>query len=220
MEKCTLKNGEPVMIKSGIYDRMIGGFVNYDPDDPSRCIIVINDLTLKESVDNITTDDYFLKQGDPVMITAGDYIGKKGTIVTYDPDTFNVSVKIGNTIIIDKPRDFVRYDSSDKDKEIPIICICGSMKLYNEMISVAEEKTREGALVLLPFKNYITDGIPSDIMTDEEADECWKIHRKRISMADSILIVTNGIYLDPNTEKNINYAKALGKPVEFYKCYM
>ncbi len=217
MEKEYFKNGELIMVKSGFYARMIGGFANYDPDDPNCCIIVINDLTLKESVDNITTDDNFLKQGDPVIITGGDCIGKKGTIVTYDPDTFNVSVKIGNTIIIDKPRDFVRYDSSDKDKEIPIICICGSMKLYKEMISLAEEKTREGALVLLPFKNYITDEVPSDMMTDEEADECWKVHRKRMSMADRILVVIDDPTIDPNIEKNINYAKALGKPVELIR---
>jgi len=89
----------------------------------------------------------------------------------------------------------------------PIITVCGSMRYYVRMLSAAEEFSRMGYIVLMPFvADFIGDpGKDKDntgIMLDE-------MHMAKIDMSDFILVV--GEHRGESTTREIKYAEANGK---------
>lgn len=95
----------------------------------------------------------------------------------------------------------------------PIATICGTMRLYGPMLTVADELTRQGSIVLMPFtrkgKNslsvqrqieqlelatgmdYDREGgrhLNATRISDEELD---RQHRAKIDMADLVIVVTD-----------------------------
>lgn len=134
----------------------------------------------------------------------------------------------------------------------PVATICGTMKLFDNMLTVADELTRQGYLVLAPFtrksgnsvsvhgriarlaqrdgKQYDLDGRHLNA-TPITGDELDRMHRTKIDMADRVVFVTDfanylvmddeaakhetGFYFGQSTTGEIEYARSLGKTIEF-----
>lgn len=134
----------------------------------------------------------------------------------------------------------------------PIATICGTMRLFSAMLTVADELTRQGYIVLMPFTRkggnslsvqqrierlerrdgttYDHDGAHLNA-TPISAEELDRQHRAKIDLADRVVIVTDfarhlvmddeaakhatGFYLGDSTRSEIEYARQLGKPIEF-----
>lgn len=97
-------------------------------------------------------------------------------------------------------------------KPYPIATICGSMRFFDSnkgsMLIVAEELTRRGYLVLMPFVYKATMARDATI-TPEELDA---MHRVKIAMADIVVIVTNrDYYMGESTMAELEFAKTSGK---------
>lgn len=94
----------------------------------------------------------------------------------------------------------------------PVATICGTMRLFDNMLTVADELTRQGYIVLMPFTRKagnslsvarrITqlserDGVHYDPQgnhlnaTPITGTELDKQHRAKIDMAELVVVVTN-----------------------------
>lgn len=94
----------------------------------------------------------------------------------------------------------------DKQKVVTLI---GSMRFWDEFITVANNMEREGISVLMPIKD--PDGAKSaDVRSNLD-----KTIRKKIDMSDEVFVINIDKYVGPSTETEIKYAKSIGKPVKY-----
>lgn len=95
-----------------------------------------------------------------------------------------------------------------------IITVCGSLRFYKEMMEVTEYMELQGNCMLVPIYN---PSKPSkDDFSIEEAKILDQMHKKRIELADAILVVNVNNYIGSSTTKEIEYAKNLGKDIIYY----
>ena len=96
--------------------------------------------------------------------------------------------------------------------KVPIICLCGSTKFKEEFLEVNKAFTLEGAIVLMPG----VFGHSGDKITDEEKTKLDILHKYKIIMSDAIYVINKNNYIGQSTKKEIEFAKALNKPIYYY----
>lgn len=82
------------------------------------------------------------------------------------------------------------------------------MRFVAEMRAVNHDLTFAGVIVLAPSEE---DRPPSP----EEKTVLDALHLRKIDLADRVLIVNPGGYLGESTRRELAYARAAGKPVDF-----
>lgn len=91
------------------------------------------------------------------------------------------------------------------------ITISGSMRFYAAMLKLAEEYTREGFIVLMPFAVKGTDG--QAVQANEKLD---RLHNAKIDRSSRVTVVTNKQrYFGESTLKEIEYAARRGKWIKY-----
>lgn len=94
-----------------------------------------------------------------------------------------------------------------------IITVCGSFKFMKEMMEIAEKIGLQGNCMLTPV--YPTNN-GKDKYSEDEAKIAGQMHFERIKLADAILVVNVNNYIGESTNKEIEFAKSLGKEVMYY----
>ena len=98
-----------------------------------------------------------------------------------------------------------------------IICLCGSTRFTAEMLVIQWELTKQGNIVLswcalpdsYPHRGpHVGDAEGVKEIVDE-------VHKRKIDLADEVMILNVGGYIGDSTRSELEYAKARGKPV-FY----
>ena len=89
-----------------------------------------------------------------------------------------------------------------------VVCLCGSMRFADEIRAVNRDLTMAGVIVLAPGE---TDGE----ITEEQKAALGALHLRRIDLCDRVQIVNPGGYVGESTSREIDYARASGKPVTF-----
>lgn len=98
-----------------------------------------------------------------------------------------------------------------------VVTICGSSKFKTEILAEVARLTIEGKLVVslgvfghhdMPDFDWSTDTTGLKTMLDA-------LHRQKIDIADSVHVVNPGGYHGESTEREIMYARSIGKPVTF-----
>lgn len=89
-----------------------------------------------------------------------------------------------------------------------IVCICGSMRFADDMRAVSQSLTLAGVIVLMPAE------IDTPITAEQKA-ALGELHLRRIDLADRIVVVSRGEHFGESTTREIEYARAAGKPVTF-----
>lgn len=91
-----------------------------------------------------------------------------------------------------------------------MITLCGSMKFKDDFLREQKCLTLEGNIVLTPNMFLIAEEITEDIkkMLDD-------MHKRRIDMADEIFVINKNGYVGSSTKSEIEYAKKLGKKINF-----
>lgn len=89
----------------------------------------------------------------------------------------------------------------------PVVTICGSMKLYPQMLEVAATMTEEGAIVLMPFA-------VKKPATGEALDA---MHRAKIDLSDRIVVVIRDNYIGRSTRSEIEYAARTGQAITYWE---
>jgi len=99
-----------------------------------------------------------------------------------------------------------------------IVCLCGSTKFSEAFRKANLDETLAGNIVLSIGCNMRTD--PEFIVYVEQAKDDIKVkldelHKRKIDLANEVLILNVGGYIGESTRNEIAYATKMGKPVRY-----
>jgi hypothetical protein len=95
-----------------------------------------------------------------------------------------------------------------------IVCLCGSTKFKQQFIEANFRETMAGKIVLsVGFFSHADEIIYTP--TDEEKNMVDELHKRKIDLADEVLILNVNGYIGESTKNEIEYAKQLGKCIRF-----
>lgn len=89
-----------------------------------------------------------------------------------------------------------------------IVCICGSTRFVEEMRAANRDLTFAGVIVVAP-------GEADEALAAGQKTVLDALHLRKIDLADRVLVVNPGGYIGESTSREIDYARAAGKPVSF-----
>ena len=105
-----------------------------------------------------------------------------------------------------------------------IVCLCGSTRFYRQFQEANFLETMSGNIVLSvgffahasPEDWAIRDQHGQDLhITPEEKIMLDELHKRKIDLADEILVLNFFGYIGESTRSEINYAKAHGKVIRY-----
>jgi hypothetical protein len=93
------------------------------------------------------------------------------------------------------------------------LCLCGSTRFYKAFRDFNKRLTLQGIIVLTIGCEYHND---SELgITDEQKAQLDDLHKRKIDLADEILVLDVGGYIGSSTRGEIEYAEAHNKPVRY-----
>lgn len=97
-----------------------------------------------------------------------------------------------------------------------IVCLCGSSRFSEAFQQANLRETLVGKIVLSIGCDTKSDadlfGVVDTHTTKVQLDE---LHKRKIDLADSVLILNVGGYIGSSTRSEIAYATRLGKPISY-----
>lgn len=99
------------------------------------------------------------------------------------------------------------------DSKPEIVCLCGSTRFYQTFDEQNFRLTLEGKIVLTVGCNTKSDKSLS--LTKEDKIRLDELHKRKIDLADRVLVLNVGGYIGESTRSEIAYAIANGKPVDY-----
>ena len=105
-------------------------------------------------------------------------------------------------------------------KNYKVITLCGSTRFKDEFLKVQKDLTLQGNIVIsVGLFGYSGDSEVWENMdegtltkTKEMLDD---MHKRKIDMADEIFVINVDGYIGESTKSEIEYAKSLGKKVNY-----
>lgn len=100
-----------------------------------------------------------------------------------------------------------------------IVCLCGSTRFYKEFQKANYEETMKGNIVLsVGFYPHSSEEMHGEKIgiTSEQKTALDELHKRKIDIADEVLVINVDGYIGSSTASEIEYAMSLGKPVRFY----
>lgn len=96
-----------------------------------------------------------------------------------------------------------------------IVCLCGSTRFYRQFQEANFQETMAGRIVLT-VGVYPHEGVRETIgITHEQKEALDRLHLRKIELADEILVINVEGYIGESTEREIQHAVSLGKPVRY-----
>jgi hypothetical protein len=94
-----------------------------------------------------------------------------------------------------------------------VVCLCGSTRFYETFEEQNFRLTLEGKIVLSVGCNIkLGKGLN---ITAEQKEMLDALHKRKIDLADRVLILNVGGYIGDSTKSEMAYAKEKGKPVDY-----
>ena len=101
-----------------------------------------------------------------------------------------------------------------------VITLCGSTRFKDEFMEVQKRLTLAGNIVISvglfghSGDNEVWENMDEGTLTrtKEMLDD---MHKRKIDMADEIFVINVGGYIGSSTRSEIEYAKAIGRPVRY-----
>lgn len=122
-------------------------------------------------------------------------------VTIYKINKHNNEIKLKNSID--------RYQ-----KKYKIITLCGSTRFKNEFMEVQKELTLRGHIVIsVGCFGHSGDDEVWNVHTKDMLDD---MHKRKIDLADAIMIINKDNYIGESTKSEIEYAKATGKNVYYW----
>ncbi|MFF3518517.1 hypothetical protein [Streptomyces sp. NPDC002573] len=99
----------------------------------------------------------------------------------------------------------------------PVVVLCGSTRFWEQLAEANLYETAAGHIVLAPGCNLKQ---PHPLWADPAHADRLKLtlgqlHRRKIDLADEVLVVNPGGYIGDSTRSEIDYAQSLGKPIRY-----
>jgi hypothetical protein len=98
-----------------------------------------------------------------------------------------------------------------------ITVLCGSTRFYDEFQRANYELTMAGHIVLsvgfYPHSAHVHgEGVGATLAEKVALDE---LHKRKIDLADEVLVLNVGGYIGDSTRAEIEHASAMGKPIRY-----
>lgn len=104
-------------------------------------------------------------------------------------------------------------------KEMPkIVCLCGSTRFYQQFQRANYEETMAGNIVLsVGFYMHRSEQAHGEKWgcTPEQKIKLDELHKRKIDLADEVLVLNVGGYIGESTRSEIEYAEALKMPIRY-----
>jgi hypothetical protein len=136
-----------------------------------------------------------------------------------------LAMRFRSTAIVDDdfPRLRDRFDgalSNLLEKMPPTVCLCGSTRFYDEFQRANFRETMAGKIVLsvgfYPHAEFSKKAHGEDVgITPDQKVALDELHKRKIDLADEILVLNVGGYIGDSTRSEIAYAKETGKTVRW-----
>jgi energy-coupling factor transporter ATP-binding protein EcfA2 len=110
---------------------------------------------------------------------------------------------------------FIKTSNTMRPK---VVCLCGSTRFYKEFQKANYEETMEGNIVLsVGFYPHASEEMHGEKIgiTPEQKTALDELHKRKIDMANEILVLNVGGYIGDSTAGEIEYAMRLNKTVRY-----
>jgi len=97
-----------------------------------------------------------------------------------------------------------------------VVALCGSTRFKEEYEKVNRALTLEGKVVI---SVGVFGHSSSLLLTKAQKKMLDEIHRRKIDLANSIMVIDVDSYIGKSTENEIKYAQDMGKKVYYYSEY-
>jgi hypothetical protein len=144
-------------------------------------------------------------------------------VLTVDEDLTVQSYEALQTLAIKVADKFgvtgVIVQSSVKVASRPkIVCLCGSTRFYKQFMEQNYRETMAGKIVLsVGFYSHADNEVHGESIgiTPEQKVELDELHKRKIDLADEILVLNVGGYIGESTGSEIEYAQNHGKGIRY-----
>jgi hypothetical protein len=106
----------------------------------------------------------------------------------------------------------------EAEKRPEIVCLCGSTRFYDAFQRSNYELTMQGKIVLtVGFYPHSQEQAHGQAIgcTPEQKATLDELHKRKIDLADKVLVLNVGGYIGESTRSEIAYAIAHRKPVDY-----
>lgn len=101
-----------------------------------------------------------------------------------------------------------------KDRRPRIVCLCGSTKFYEAFVTANYKETMSGKIVL--SVGFFANASPEQFQIREHGElvgitpaqkiKLVELHKRKIDLADEILVLNVGGYVGESTKSEVDYA--------------
>ena len=106
----------------------------------------------------------------------------------------------------------------ETEQELPrIVCLCGSTRFANEFMQASFDETIAGRIILSVgcFPRNADGSWNPAMVSDAQKVQLDELHKRKIDLADEILVLNVNGYIGDSTRSEIAYCRAAGKPVRY-----
>ena len=96
-----------------------------------------------------------------------------------------------------------------------VVTLCGSTRFKDDFLKAQEFLTLAGNIVISVGLFGHADKKYGDEITPAVKEMLDDMHKRKIDMADSIMVINKDDYIGASTASEISYARATGKCVEY-----
>lgn len=97
-----------------------------------------------------------------------------------------------------------------------ITVLCGSTRFRDAFEEAARTETLAGRIVLSAGLFGWTTGVaPEEALGAQIKADLDELHKRKIDLADEVLVLNVGGYIGQSTRAEINYAEKVGRPVRY-----
>lgn len=93
-----------------------------------------------------------------------------------------------------------------------VVCLCGSTRFKEAFVAANRQETLNGNIVLSVGFFGHEEGFDQLSVVKQGLDD---LHKRKIDLADEVLILNVGGYVGPSTRSEVEYARANGKDVRW-----
>lgn len=134
----------------------------------------------------------------------------------------DLAMRFRETAIVDDDFPRLRHEFDGalvrlRDTLPTIVCLCGSTKFGDAFRQAMLDETLAGRIVLTVGCVTQSDAalMASGVITDEVKARLDDLHKRKIDLADEVLVLNVGGYIGDSTRSELEYARANGKRVRF-----
>lgn len=96
-----------------------------------------------------------------------------------------------------------------------VVCICGSTRFAERMNEIAIAETLADCIVVRPEVVTYDSSLDPQKVNPEQKTALDELHKRKIDLADEIIVVNVNGYVGPSTRGEIEYARQQGKPIRW-----